>query len=598
MNLFEQRITNIKGQADFSESSWDTPFIKNILHVFEHIGIPTDKIIESATENIQQTEESHSYAPKLMKTMYQNRVESALFQTMEKHLDPTIIQQAIGAPKFSKPMMQRLLNEMATTNDGEFFPLRSVMEKRTLKHPLLEYSDEHPSYQDITTAAATPNGNFIFNRNFMQSLINWAVLKEVKPTSSYFKSNGGTIPDAYCYAEFVLAHELLHYTHSDFHRQHYIQNPKHKVINYVADLRSNYILVKSGYSQLPMGLYSDEFNFDKYRDFSKMYEDVLAELKKLPQSDQDMIEEWLEKQANDSHEEGQAEGATGEQAGKAANVSEGTANKHSDKQNDAVKEGKKQADKPKDPGDPKYDPKATSDGQPGTGTGQSQVIDTSMVKPTISWKQIIAKFVSSAKQYKDKSYSKVSRRSAATALSVSKYGAGAIQKGDVKFEEEHTNLVVVLDLSGSMGGAAAKVLVEVTSLVSKHFPRADFYIIAFSGDAQLYRCNVSKNTAMKINNMNETKGPVTPLKQLLTTYEGGGTVFKSVVGPVMDLLHKQYNMLLLTDSDIIGGDNLQEFSNLLMSHRKLLNIILASQRDFQAVAKALPIIPNNITYLT
>jgi hypothetical protein len=272
--------------------------------------------------------------------------------------------------------------------------------------------------------------------------------------------------------------------------------------------------------------------------------------------------------------------------------------KHGKKQDEAVENGKEQANKPGDKGDAKYDPNAKSDGTPGTGAGYDQIIDTSREKPRISWKQIIAKFVASGKPVLQKTYSKISRRAAGTAAAVSAYGAGAITQGITKIEEAQTNLVIVLDLSGSMGGVAAKVFVEVTALISKHYPRADFFIIAFSDRSQLFRCNLSKNTAIEIADINDTKGKTVSLKELLTTYKGGGTVFSTIKAPLTGLLTKSYNVLLLTDSDLIGGDNLSVFVEMLMKFRTLFNVILASANDFQTVVKALPVLPNNITHLT
>ncbi|MCK9369770.1 hypothetical protein M0R04_07690 [Candidatus Dojkabacteria bacterium] len=592
-----EAISNVKQQVTFASSDWNSPFIVHILQVLQGVGIPADAIKLAVADDLADLEQSHSIAPKLFKTMYQNRVENALFTFMWQQVDPTLLAQKIGAPRFSRPMMQRLLAEMAGANSGEFFPLRSVTEKQTLKHPLLEYSDDDPSYANITTAAASPNGNFIFDPKFMQALINYAYLKQVKPTSAFFKSNGGPIPDEYAYAEFVLAHELLHYTHSDFSRQHLLHNPSHKIINWASDLRSNYILVKSGYSQLPIGLYSSEFNYDKYRDFNKLYEDVKAELDKLPKNEQQQVGDSMDGQSSDSHEKGQEEGASQSEKAKAGAAGKDQMDKHDQKQNEAVEKGKEQANKP-GKADAKLDPNAKSTGQPGTGEGYDQIIDTSKERPRISWKQIIAKFVVSAKQISQKSYSKISRRSAGTAAAVSSYGAGAITAGQVKFDDVQVNLVIVLDLSGSMGGVAARVLVEVSNLIAKHFPRSDFFIIAFSNTSQMFRCNLAKNTAMEIKDISETKGSVTPLKQLLTTYKGGGTVFSAVKAPLLGLLNKQYNVLLITDSDLIGGDNLSVFVEMLMKYRSLFNVILASANDFQTVSKALPVLPNNITHLT
>jgi predicted metal-dependent peptidase len=595
-DLLEAVLSNLKGTAHFSVSDWNTPYIKTIVADLEKAGYSYLEIQSVAAKEMESIERLNTFAPKLAQTMYQNRVESALFNFVWEHTDPTKLRTAIGAPKFSRPTMQRLLAEMAAANNGEFFPLRSVVEKTTLSHPAVEYSEDNPRYKDITTAAATPTGNFIFNEGFMQALINFAFMKGVKPTSRYFKANGGDIPDAYCYAEFVLAHELLHYTHSDFHRQHSIPNPNHKLINYASDMRSNYILVKSGYSQLPLGLYSDEFNFDKYRDFNKLYHDIKAEFDKLPPQDREQAESDMDSQEGDSHEEGQQEGASQKEAGKAKQVSKDKMDEHDKKQDEALEKGKADADDP-NKAPQKGDLNAQSNGNPGSGGGIAQQLDLSGEQPNISWKQIIAKFVTSAKPIVSTSWAKVSRRAASTAAAVSRHGAGAIKPGIQKTESDTVNLAIVIDSSGSMGWVAKKVLVEVTNLIKKHFPRSDFFIIIFSNVSQLYRCNLAKNSAIAINDMRDTKGTAAQLSTLLSTYEGGGTVFSTASGTIKDIMQKNYNVLLVTDSDIIGGDNLKGFVDMIMTHRKLLNVILAGPDDYKMVASKLTIKPNNLTYM-
>jgi hypothetical protein len=97
--------------------------------------------------------------------------------------------------------------------------------------------------------------------------------------------------------------------------------------------------------------------------------------------------------------------------------------------------------------------------------------------------------------------------------------------------------------------------------------------------------------------MRDTKGTPAQLSTLLTTYEGGGTAFSTASGTIKDIMQKNYNVLLVTDRDIIGGDNLKGFVDMIMTHRKLLNVILAGQLDYKMVASKLTIKPNNLTYM-
>jgi hypothetical protein len=58
------------------------------------------------------------------------------------------------------------------------------------------------------------------------------------------------------------------------------------------DFRSNYMLVKSGYEQLPIGLFSDDLNFDREltSSYPKLIKVLDEELKKLPKD----LQAWVE----------------------------------------------------------------------------------------------------------------------------------------------------------------------------------------------------------------------------------------------------------------------------------------------------------------
>ena len=63
---------------------------------------------------------------------------------------------------------------------------------------------------NINTAAATPKGEFLFNKKFMQELMDFAMVEGLHPKGKKYVSNGGNIPDCYAYIEFLIIHELLH----------------------------------------------------------------------------------------------------------------------------------------------------------------------------------------------------------------------------------------------------------------------------------------------------------------------------------------------------------------------------------------------------
>jgi hypothetical protein len=215
-----------------------------------------------------------------------------------------------GAPKFLIPVFNELREEIIADHMEGVWPLRGNIERRPLYTPGHYTPDNEIGFADelvrkvmkdkikvvddtekkksrdiahhIDTAAATPSGDFYFNVKFMQKLMDFAFLKKVKPKGMKYVCNGGKIPDEYCYIEFLIMHEYLHYMEEDFYYQHIIPGAKPTLINWVGDFRSNYLLVKSGYEQLPMGLFSDHINFDRQPTYSEMYKTVQDEFAKFP----------------------------------------------------------------------------------------------------------------------------------------------------------------------------------------------------------------------------------------------------------------------------------------------------------------------------
>lgn len=598
MKLFEILARQLKQKVQFSNISEESAVFQSMLNKLEQAGFQRESIIDFCREDMEGLIKSHEAAPKLLNTMYENRWESSLFSFLQKN-DPTDLARKIGAPVFKRIWMQKLLTAMASIPGGEFFPLRSVVDPKAQRHPMFEYSEDNPEYESITTAAAFLDGRYVFNEAFMQSLINFAFLKDTQPTSRYFKCNGGNIPDEYCYAEFVIAHELLHYTNSDFHVQHKINKPNHKVINWATDFRSNYILVKSGFSQLPMGLFSDEFNFDKYRDISKLYHDVLEEYNKLPKEDNkynsnkkgepgdgdgDTI---LDKYGSDDHEPGTKAAQSEAEQKKADKASESDFNNHAEQQDDKLEKAKESSSGESE-SEINDNPKSNGNSSPGRGLGSPQTLDIDDVKPVFTWQRILKNMIASVKPKIDSSWAKMHKRSITTVVSANTTGSGAIKPGIVKGEVPEINIVLAIDSSGSMSSVINTIMSESFNLIRKNFSQADFYIMLWSSDSHLYRCNLSKNSATLISGINDRNGSLTvPLKQILTTYKAGGTDFVTVAPKLVELMQKNYNVVLITDTDIGYGDNLSSLIQLAAKYGSLINVILDSNSSFVQVTNLL-----------
>ena len=279
------------GQVQFRKSTISDPHIREIVNnASAKLGIPAADIDKRLQKDIDQIEEFKKYSYLLYDTAAKNAVESAAFDLVHHSHD------AKSFPKFDVKIFHELI-DMVQVEHEQFFPLRAPGEITYIYSfdPILvptknkEWVDQ--GFNSIKTAAATDKGQFIFNTEFMQKLMDWATIEKLHPKGKKYKSNGGIIPDAYAYIEFLIVHELLHYSHGDFAAGKRLGQYSNQVHNYASDFRSNYMLVKSGYDQLPLGLFSDHINYDRQGSYDDMVALVDSELKKMPKPLQDKFKD-------------------------------------------------------------------------------------------------------------------------------------------------------------------------------------------------------------------------------------------------------------------------------------------------------------------
>lgn len=261
----------IKRALDFICKS---PFVSNILQE----NSMTEQDLIALIDGWNQHEQKFlTLSPELCGTVAQNNIETIVFQ-MCWALTANGLLTIPGASKFSSIVFDRLARDIQSSRPS-FFKMKSFIQRVPLARPVIAVYDndlvtnegDYNKFTQCPTAYATPDGVFVFNKQFCQALINWAYIKQIKPKHYFFKSRGGDIPDDYAYLEFLIFHEFLHYTDDDFFYQKIIPNAKGKIINYVGDFRINYKLVKNGMEQLPLGLFSDKINFDRYNDYEEVY---------------------------------------------------------------------------------------------------------------------------------------------------------------------------------------------------------------------------------------------------------------------------------------------------------------------------------------
>ena len=275
-----------KGQVPFKSSSISDQHIRAIVDaVSKKTGVPTKEIDAEIQDKITKIEEIKKYSPLLYDVTAKNAAEQAAFDLIGDVENPAF--EKFNALTFDK------LTKLIRQDHRQFFPLRQPGDAKYVYgfNPILvpTKNKDMAKYNGVDTAAATGKGEFIFNTEFMQKLMDWASVEGLKPKGAKYVSNGGEIPDCYGYIEFLIVHELLHYSYGDFNYGKQMPQFSHKVHNFASDFRSNYMLVKSGYSQLPIGLFSDDINSDRQESYKEMAQLVHDELKKLPKDLQDMV---------------------------------------------------------------------------------------------------------------------------------------------------------------------------------------------------------------------------------------------------------------------------------------------------------------------
>ena len=353
--LGETKFTKTDGSEDYIQAIIEaTATSKNITKA------EAQKIFDThVAAAIKKMEKS----PKINNTMMTNIAESVAFELLDEIPDMNI--------KFEKRVFQELFQEVKS-EVPEFYPLSNMFEPKRID-PSIYYSPDklYPEFNSIGTAACTPDAKLIFNVPFMEKLMKFAVLKGIKASPKHlhgkkYESQGGKIPDSYLYCEFVLLHEIMHYGNGDFYYEK-AYNLNGNIVNYVGDFITNYNLVKSGYEQLPIGLFNDEINYDRYPSYQRMYDIVEEELNKLSKDEQQNMMDQLDKMGDAMPANG--EGADPQRSPKQQQQPQD--GQDGQPQDGQSQDGQSQDGQPQDGQDGQSQDGQSQDGQ-GSGDGQSQ----------------------------------------------------------------------------------------------------------------------------------------------------------------------------------------------------------------------------------
>jgi hypothetical protein len=228
----------------------------------------------------------------------------------------------------------------------------------------------------------------------------------------------------------------------------------------------------------------------------------------------------------------------------------------------------------------------------------------------MNWRQLIEKFVHSQDSQEEETYQKPHRRNVTNVHIASQTGSAAIRPGEIPGEVRTVKLCFVVDSSGSMSTAIEEMYSNIANLLKQYGGKlvTEFILIKFSDDFHIFKCKVAGNDGwyQKIHSLiggKEKPGMAKDyesgnLKQLFSKHYGSGTSFSpALVKEIMYLVHKQYNILVATDSDILWQGNVENLRDLYKTAKKALFIVAANKECFANICSAFKEIPGQVTHM-
>jgi len=694
-----------KGETPFEKTDGTEFHIQTILEKFAE----ANKITKQEAQQYfdlkkQEAIDNMKKSMKINGTMIDNIGESIAFEMLESI--------EIEDIKFNKRTFLDLF-EKVKYEVPEFYPLSNSFEPRRIEPKIVFVPDPlSPEYASVGTAACTPTATLIFNVPFLENLMKFSNIKGLKANPNFlhgqkYVSQGGDIPDEYLYCEFVLLHEIMHYANGDFFFEKAF-NLNGKLVNYVGDFITNYNLVKSGYAQLPIGLFNDEINYDRYNSYQEMYNVVEEEMKRLSDEEKEKMMDQLDQLGDEMPDEGEGadpenkngqpqdgqpqdgqpqdgqpqdgqpqdgqpqdgqpqDGQNGSGDGEKSDDKQdgqngsGDGEKSDDKQDgqngsgdgekskeeldkeaqeaekrakereEAENEGKTSGTVPKSiddaikqnqqmqqkgqedlgretkpgmnkdgmqPGDISNIMKGNNNGGPLSADGNPYALPERQYKPKLNWKQMLKKMIPSGTD-KDETYTKPSRRTTSSMVSIAQTGSGVVKPGIKENPSDKKGLCFVLDESGSTMGAIGEMKSAILKLMEKNAKQLNgiMYIIKFSNDVHLFKVDVKKKKYGRVTNIQEFiktgKSDIKCTKNALELFKstyGGGTNLNSKIANIVIKMKTQlnFNTVIFSDTDIAYGDNAQTLKRMYKQlGPKAFALIGTDLEDYKAFVKLL-----------
>ena len=239
-----------------------------------------------------------------------------------------------------------------------------------------------------------------------------------------------------------------------------------------------------------------------------------------------------------------------------------------------------------------------SGGGRGHGLDGNYNVDYSKVKPTFNWKTLISRMIASVSEDVEETYQKPNKRNIVGAKVLQQTGKSAVKPGEVPSEAK-LKLCIVVDSSGSMYGAATTIYANLEKLIKSHANLSQTLImIKFSNNHYVYELDLKPRKYVRLLDVKGAKGKEKgSITELFSEFLGSSTNFTgAMTAEINGLLAKGYNVLVMTDTDILSSGNLQEFMGMYKAHKGRVFAIFDTDRSFIAACQAFKEVPKNFTY--
>ncbi len=272
------------GVVNFVKTTFQDEHIRKGINICANWFNVDETVVETCiATDVTEAKKHLDLSNKLFAQIADNQIESSLFQIFWDYQVPvpgafSIKTHGVAFKRFTMMIVNSLRMRFGLDKDRGYLKPRPLKSPGIFHYSRLAGSDFKEGETVSTAYCKGTTGSYHFDLEFSQALLNFGKLKGIKPFGKIFKNQGGIVPDEFGYLETVIFHEFMHYYHDDTEYYNIKQNCTHRIMNWASDFRSNYLLTKSGFSQLPIGLYSDSINFDRQSSLDEMYETVKLEL--------------------------------------------------------------------------------------------------------------------------------------------------------------------------------------------------------------------------------------------------------------------------------------------------------------------------------